>query len=60
MVAKASALAKTALASEALKTAFLAQGATPIWLSPADTAAFRRADEKKLAPVIIASGAKVN
>src|SRR5256885_5147044 len=60
MVAKASALAKTALASEALKTAFLAQGATPIWLSPADTAAFRRADEQKLAPIIIASGAKVN
>jgi len=46
--------------SEALKTAFLAQGATALWLSPADTAAFRRADEQKLAPVIIASGAKVN
>jgi tripartite-type tricarboxylate transporter receptor subunit TctC len=60
MVEKASALAKKALASEALKTAFLAQGATPLWLSPADTAAFRRADEKKLAPIIIASGAKVN
>jgi len=60
IVEKASALAQKALASEALKTAFLAQGATPLWLSPADTAAFRRADEQKLAPVIIASGAKVN
>jgi tripartite-type tricarboxylate transporter receptor subunit TctC len=60
IVEKASALAKKALASEVLKTAYLAQGATPLWLSPADTAAFRRADEKKLAPVIIASGAKVN
>jgi tripartite-type tricarboxylate transporter receptor subunit TctC len=60
IVEKASALAKKALASEVLKTAYLAQGATPLWLSPADTAAFRRSDEKKLAPVIIASGAKVN
>ncbi len=60
VVEKASALAKKALQSEALKTAFLAQGATPLWLSPADTATFRRVDEKKLAPIIIASGAKVN
>jgi tripartite-type tricarboxylate transporter receptor subunit TctC len=60
VVEKASALCKKALASEALKTAFLAQGATPQWLSPADVAAFRRNDEKKLAPIIIASGAKVN
>jgi tripartite-type tricarboxylate transporter receptor subunit TctC len=60
MVEKASALTKKALARETLKTAFLGQGATPLWLSPADTAAFRRADEKQLAPVIIASGAQVN
>jgi tripartite-type tricarboxylate transporter receptor subunit TctC len=60
VVEKASALCKKALASEALKTAFLAQGATPFWRSPADTAAFRRSEEKQLAPVIIASGAKVN
>ena len=45
---------------KALKTAFLAQGATALWASPADTAAFRRNDEKKLAPIITASGAKVN
>ena len=37
-----------------------AQGATPLWANPADAAAFRRNDEKKLAPIIIASGAKVN
>ena len=60
IVEKASALTKKALASDVLKTAFLGQGATPFWLSPADAAAFRRADEKKLAPVIVASGAKVN
>jgi tripartite-type tricarboxylate transporter receptor subunit TctC len=60
MVEKASALTKKALASQALKTAFLAQGATALWFSPADSAAFRRAEEKQLAPIIIASGAKVN
>ena len=29
-------------------------------MPPADAAAFRRNDEKKLAPIIVASGAKVN
>jgi tripartite-type tricarboxylate transporter receptor subunit TctC len=60
MVEKASALTKKALASNALKTAFLAQGATPMWMSPADTAAFRRSEEKQLAPVIRASRARVD
>ena len=60
MVEKASALTKKALSSNALKTAFLAQGATPMWMSPADTAAFRRSEEKQLAPVIKASGARVD
>ena len=60
MVEKAAALTKKALSSNALKTAFLAQGATPMWLSPADTAAFRRSEEKQLAPVIRASGARVD
>jgi hypothetical protein len=35
------------------------QGAVPFWLSPADTAAYRAAVEKRLAPEIQASGAKV-
>jgi tripartite-type tricarboxylate transporter receptor subunit TctC len=60
MVEKAAALTKKALASDTLKAAFLAQGATAVWMTSADTAAFRRVEEKKLAPVIIASGAKVN
>jgi len=60
MVEKAAALTKKALSSNALKTAFLAQGATPMWMSPADTAAFRRSEEKQLAPVIRASGARVD
>ena len=45
MVEKASAFCKKALASEALKKTFLQQGATSIWLSPADAAAFRQAGE---------------
>ena len=60
MVEKASALAQEALAKARLKATFLDQGATPFWKSPPDTVAFRRAEEKQLAPVIKASGAKVD
>jgi len=60
MVEKASALTKQAVAAERVKTAFLGQGATPFWLNPGDAANFRRAEEQKLAPVIKASGAKVD
>jgi len=59
MVEKLSSLSKKALESAAVKEAFDKQGATPFWLSPADTTAYRIADEKRLAPVIKASGAKV-
>ena len=59
MVEKCAALAKKALDSEAVKVAYGKLGATPFWLNPADTAAYRAADEKRLAPVIKASGAKV-
>jgi tripartite-type tricarboxylate transporter receptor subunit TctC len=59
MVEKLSALAKKVLEAEAVKKAFDQQGATSIWMNPADTAAFRAAEEKRLAPVIKASGAKV-
>ena len=59
MVERLSALAQKALEAEAVKKAFDQQGATSIWMNPADTAAFRAADEKRLAPVIKASGAKV-
>src|SRR5438045_8751569 len=41
MVEKASALARKALQSEALKTAILAQGATPFWRSPGEAAELR-------------------
>lgn len=60
MVEKLSALTKKALESEDLMKGYLGQGATPVWKSPADTAAYRAADEKRLAPIIKASGAKVD
>jgi tripartite-type tricarboxylate transporter receptor subunit TctC len=59
MVEKLSALSKKALESKAVLDAFDKQGATAFWMSPADTAAYRASDEKKFAPVIKASGAKV-
>ena len=59
MVEKCSALVKKALESKTVLAAFDKQGATPIWRSPGDSAAYRAADEKRLAPVIRASGAKV-
>lgn len=60
MVEKLSALTRKALESPDLSANYLKQGATPLWLSPEDTAAYRAADEKRLAPVIKASGAKVD
>jgi len=60
MVDKASALVKKALESQTLKTAFLAQGATTLYRTPAETVAFRRSEEAMLAPIIKASGAKVD
>src|SRR5277367_2219281 len=60
MVEACAALTKKALDRQAVKAAFDQQGATPFWMNPADTAAYRLADEKRLAPVIKASGAKVD
>jgi tripartite-type tricarboxylate transporter receptor subunit TctC len=59
MVEKLSDLSRRALETEAVKKAFEQQGATATWMNPADTAAFRLSEEKRLAPVIRASGAKV-
>jgi tripartite-type tricarboxylate transporter receptor subunit TctC len=59
MVEKLSTMSKKALESKAVLEAFDKQGATAFWMSPDDTAAYRAADEKKFAPVIKASGAKV-
>ncbi|TXL69656.1 tripartite tricarboxylate transporter substrate binding protein [Vineibacter terrae] len=60
MVERLSALTKKALESNAVKEAFDKQGATRTWMSRADTEAYRAMDEKRLAPVIRASGAKVD
>jgi tripartite-type tricarboxylate transporter receptor subunit TctC len=59
MVERCAALAQKALESPKVKAAFVQQGATAFWMGPKDTAAQRASDEKKLAPVIKASGAKV-
>jgi len=59
MVEKLSALTKKALETAAVKEAFDKQGATSIWMTRADSEAYRAENEKRLAPVIKASGAKV-
>jgi tripartite-type tricarboxylate transporter receptor subunit TctC len=59
MVEKANGLLRKALESPKVKEAFEKQGATSKWLNVADTAQYRRDNEKRLAPVIKASGAKV-
>lgn len=59
MVEKANALCKKALESEKVKATFAQQGAVPIWNNPVDSAKFRAANEARLAPIIKASGAKV-
>jgi len=59
MVEKANALCKQALGSEKVKATFAQQGATAIWNTPADSAKFRADNEARLAPIIKASGARV-
>ena len=44
--------------SDDLKAKFLDLAATAIWRSPADTLAYRDAEEARLAPIIKASGAR--
>ena len=60
IVARLSELSKKALESEDLKAKFFDLAATAIWRSPADTLAFRNAEEARLAPIIKASGARVD
>jgi len=60
IVARLSELSKKALESDDLKAKFADQGATSWWQSPAETAAYRASEEKRLAPVIKASGARVD
>lgn len=60
MVDKLNALAKQALDSDDVKNAYLKNGATPFWKSVTDTVAYRRAEEARFAPIVKASGAKVD
>ena len=60
VVSRLSELSKKALESDDLKAKFQDLGATAWWQSPADTLAFRDAEEARLAPVIRKSGARVD
>lgn len=60
VISRLSELSRKALESEDLKAKFQDLGATAWWQSPADTLAFRDAEEARLAPVIVKSGAKVD
>src|SRR5262245_51026638 len=53
-------LSKNALESEDIKAKFIDLAATAIWRSPADTLAYRNSEEARLAPIIKASGARVD
>ena len=60
IVARLSELAKKALESEDLKAKFFDLSATAIWRSPDATLAYRASEEARLAPIIKASGARVD
>lgn len=59
VVQRMSALARRALESEDLKRQYLEQGATAWWTTPEQIADFRASEERRLAPIIRASGARV-
>lgn len=59
MVQRMSALSRRALETEELKRQYLDQGATAWWTTPEQIADFRAAEERRLAPIIRASGARV-
>lgn len=60
IVDKLNALTKQALDSEDVKKAYLKNGATPFYKNVADTVAYRREEEARFAPIVKASGAKVD
>ena len=60
IIALLSELSRKAIESDDLKAKFLDLSATAIWRSPADTLAYRDSEEARLAPIIKASGAKVD
>lgn len=60
IISRLSELSRKALESDDLKAKFLDLAATAVWRSPADAAAYRDAEEARLAPIIKASGARVD
>ena len=60
IVARLSELSRKALESDDLKVKFFDHAATAIWRSQADTLAYRESEEKRLAVIIKASGARVD
>ena len=60
MVERLSRFSRQALESDDLIKRFADLGATAFWTSPADTVAYRAAQEAALAPVIKASGARID
>lgn len=59
VVSRISDLARRALEDEGLKRAYLEQGSTAWWTTPEQIADFRASEEARLAPIIRASGARV-
>jgi tripartite-type tricarboxylate transporter receptor subunit TctC len=60
IVDRLNALTKQSLESDDLKRRFLENGATPWWTTPEDFASYRAANEAAFAPIIRASGARVD
>ena len=60
VIERLSALSKKALESDEIKAKFADLGATAWWNSPPDTLAYRDSEQTRLAPIIRASGARVD
>ncbi len=60
IIARLSELSRKALESPELKARFADLGSTAWWQTPADTLAYRDSEESRLAPIIKASGARVD
>ncbi len=60
VVDRIASISQRALATAELSAAYLDLGATPWWTTPAALTAFRDAEQQKLAPIIRASGARVD
>ncbi len=60
VIQRLSDLSRKAIESDDLKAKFIDLAATAIWRSPAGTLAYRDSEEARLAPIIRASGARVD